>query len=116
MPTPWTILTFISLIMEALAGAAIGVVIGGLTSFGARAKRKRPLADGLIGAGGFLAGSIGASEMPWHRNTILYHPSGGILVTSTADFYQHAEWVGAAVAIILSCWYEVLRLRQGRQS
>lgn len=110
------IITLIFLIMDAVAGMAIGILSGWLTSFITRTRSKRLLTDGLIGAGGFLAGLIGVVFMPWHRNTISYHLSGGTLVTSTANVYQHPERIAVIVAIILPSLYELIRWRQLRRS
>jgi len=110
------IITLIFLLMDAVAGMAIGIFSGWLTSFITRARSKRLLTDGLIGAGGFLAGLIGVVFMPWHRNTISYHLSGGTLVTSTANVYQHPERVAVIAAIILPSLYELIRWRQVRRS
>lgn len=111
-----SIITLVFLIMDAVAGMAIGILSGWFTSFIAREKSKRLFTDGLIGAGGFLAGVIGVDFMPWHRNTISYHLSGGTLVTSTANFYQHPERVAVILAIILPSIYELIRLRHARRS
>lgn len=110
------IITLIFLLIDAVAGMAIGIFSGWLTSFLTRTRSKGLLTDGLIGAGGFLAGLMGAVFMPWHRNTISYHLSGGTLVTSTANVYQHPERVAVIVAIVLPSLYELIRWRQLRRS
>jgi len=110
------IITLIFLLMNAVAGMAIVIFSGWLTSFITRTRSKRLLTDGLIGAGGALAGLMGVAFMPWHRNTISYHLSGATLVTSTTIVYQHPERVAVIVAIILPSLYELIRWRQVRQS
>jgi hypothetical protein len=110
------ILTIYFLLLTSIEGMVIGAVVGWLISFVSKIRPRRIGKNALLGACGFLAGLLGAAYIPWHENTISYHLSGGVQVTSTANFYQHGDRVAVIIAILLPLAFELNRVRMRKRN
>ncbi len=52
--------------------------------------------------------------MPWHENTVTERLSGGGMVTTTMNSYQHPIRIAVVSAVLIPVLYEVYRLRSER--
>lgn len=109
------VITLIFLLGHAIAGMVIGALSGWLTVAVTKTAPRRLLTDALIGLFGNFGGLM-TCFLPWHQNTISYRLSGGILVTSTANYFQYYERVAVIAAIMLPCLYELSRFLRARRS
>lgn len=105
----------IFLVLYALAGIAIGIVCGWLTTLVTKCRPWRFMKDATLGSVGFIAGFMACAFIPWHENTIRYTLTGGTQVTSTMSRYQHPERIAIALAVALPVMYELYRLRRARE-
>jgi MFS family permease len=115
LPDSWLI-TIPYLIFVAILGMVIGGVSGWLTSLFTKARPRRVRREAILGAGAFFAGFFIAVYLPWHTNTISYRLSNDVRVTSTANFYQHPDWVGIVCSILVPVLYELIRAWRKRPS
>jgi len=92
----------------------IGALTGWLFSLATKRALQGILKDAFLGALGFLAGFIGCILVPWPRNTVVEHLSGGGTVSTTMDRYQPPERVAVVVAVLLPLLNELYRLRRAR--
>jgi uncharacterized membrane protein YeaQ/YmgE (transglycosylase-associated protein family) len=105
----------IGLVLYAIAGMAIGALIGWLAaSITKRGPQKGILQDAFLGSFGFLAGFIGCIFMPWPRNTVVKDLGGGGSVATTMNTYQHPERVATVIAVLLPLLYELYRFKRAR--
>jgi len=122
------LIPLIFLLGYAILGMLIGAVSGSLTYAVMKAVSRRVLTDpdskraskrvltyAFIGLLGCFGGLMTAT-LPWHQNTVTYRLSGGVLVSSTADYFQYSERVAVIAAIMLPCLYVSIRFLRARRS
>lgn len=92
--------------------AVVGLSIGGVIGLFAAIARKRPGVsawfDAILGAIGFIGGSMAMAYMPWHHTTTSRN-IGGMIVSTTTIHYPHPYRVALAAALILPVLLELVR-------
>jgi len=112
-PVPLILVVF-WLVLCAIAGMAIGVLSGWLTSLITKCGPKGVFRNIFLGSLGFLAGFIGCMLIPWPSNTVVEHLEGGGTVATTMSRYQHPERVAIVMAVLLPLLHEVYRFKRAR--
>lgn len=108
IPVPWPVVV-IYLLAYALAGMAIGAVIGWLLS---RPTKVELLKDALLGSFGYISGFLVCAFMPWPENTVVDQLDGGTSVATTMNRYQHPHRVAIVLAIIFPVLHELYRWKK----
>jgi uncharacterized membrane protein YeaQ/YmgE (transglycosylase-associated protein family) len=103
-----------ALVLSAIAGMAIGVLSGWLTSLITKRGSKGTLWNIFLGSLGFLAGLIGCMLIPWPTNTVVENLQGGGTVATTMPRYQHPERVAIVLAVLLPLLHELYRFKRAR--
>lgn len=106
------IFVIINLILYAIAGVAIGALIGLLASLVTKSGLQGIWKNALLGSFGFLAGFTACVYMPWHENTVTERLDGGVTVTTTTAMYQHPFRVAIVVSVLLPLLHELYRFKQ----
>jgi len=112
LPLPLGVAVYF-LVIYAFGGMAIGALTGFVVSLALKLGIRGIIKDGVLGFFGFLLGCIGATFMPWPRNTISYYVDG-TLVTSTMNSYQHPIPVGFVVAVLLPLLHTLYRFKRSK--
>jgi hypothetical protein len=100
--------------LEGVVGLATGGVIGMFVAITRKRELKTAWLDGLLGAIGFIGGSIGMALAPW-RATSETKNIGGMIVKSTVMRYPHPYRVAFALAILLPMLCELIWRTRGRK-
>ena len=70
------------LLLDAISGAALGILVSGVIRLLFRSLPWKLTQDAAVGAVGFLIGSVGAAIVPWPSNALKYSV-GSTVVLST---------------------------------
>ena len=89
------------LLLDAISGAALGILVSGVIRLSFRSLPWKLTQDAAVGAVGFLIGSVGAAiVVPWPSNALTYSV-GSTVVVSTMNRYQHPNRIASALAVAL---------------
>ena len=94
--------------LEAVVGLAVGGTIGLFVAIARKRALKSAWLDALLGAIGFVGGSVGMALAPW-RATAVTKNIGGMIVTSTVMHYPHPNRIAFAAALALPMICELIR-------